>query len=174
MLFDRVRGAVYHAHPICIAEVLWLLGIRGNPRPVRSDHCLGPSAAGQSRQNQPAREELPPLAETSITAIRSYPAILPHLNLGTPLGTAWDVPEILSLDKATSISYRRFRVNHSPAFRSVLKLLQSAGNSRPPGRALQAIFQALGLPALVLCAVKLTMKGTLCLANWTIELPAHR
>jgi predicted nucleic acid-binding protein len=93
--------------PICIAEVLWLLGNPGDPRVLSAqNHLLGAVSRGGIEAINLLPEDYACIAELNQN-YADLPVDFADLTLVT-LSERLDVAEILSLDSDFDI-YRRFR-----------------------------------------------------------------
>jgi predicted nucleic acid-binding protein len=93
--------------PICIAEVLWLLGNPGDPRVLSAqNHLLGAVSRGAIEAINLLPEDYARIAELN-QRYADLPGDFAELTLVT-ISERLDVAEILSLDSDFDI-YRRFR-----------------------------------------------------------------
>ena len=104
--FDQ-NAAQLITSPICIAEVLWLLGNPGDPRVLSAqNHLLGAVSRGAIEATNLLPEDYARIAELN-QRYADLPGDFAELTLVT-ISERLDVAEILSLDSDFDI-YRRFR-----------------------------------------------------------------
>lgn len=104
--FDQ-NAAQLITSPICIAEVLWLLGDPGDSRVLAAqNHLLGAVSSGGIEAINLLAEDYARIAELN-QRDADLPGDFADLTLVT-LSERLDIPEILSLDSDFDI-YRRFR-----------------------------------------------------------------
>jgi len=104
--FDQ-NAAQLITSPICIAEVLWLLGNPGDPRVLSAqNHLLGAVSRGAIEAINLLPEDYARIAELN-QRYADLPGDFAELTLVT-ISERLDVAEILSLDSDFDI-YRRFR-----------------------------------------------------------------
>jgi predicted nucleic acid-binding protein len=104
--FDH-NAAQLITSPICIAEVLWLLGDPGDPRVLAAqNHLLGAVSLGGIEVINLQPEDFARIAELN-TRYADLPGDFADLTL-VAISERLDVGEILSLDSDFDI-YRRFR-----------------------------------------------------------------
>lgn len=104
--FDH-NAAQLITSPICIAEVLWLLGDPGDPRVLAAqNHLLGAVSLGGIEVINLQPEDFARIAELN-TRYADLPGDFADLTL-VAISERLDVAEILSLDSDFDI-YRRFR-----------------------------------------------------------------
>jgi predicted nucleic acid-binding protein len=104
--FDR-NAAQLITSPICIAEVLWLLGNSGDPRVLSAqNHLLGAVSRGAIEAINLLPEDYARIAELN-QRYADLPGDFADLSLVT-ISERLDIAEILSLDSDFDI-YRRFR-----------------------------------------------------------------
>ena len=104
--FDQ-NAAQLITSPICIAEVLWLLGDPGDPRVLAAqNHLLGAVSRGGIEAINLLPEDYARIAELN-QRDADLPADFADLSLVT-LSERLDIAEILSLDSDFAV-YRRFR-----------------------------------------------------------------
>ena len=104
--FDR-NAAQLITSPICIAEVLWLLGIPGDPRVLAAqNHLLGAVSRGGINAINLVPEDYARIAELN-QCYADLPGDFADFTLVT-LSERLDIADILSLDSDFDV-YRRFR-----------------------------------------------------------------
>ena len=104
--FDQTSAQLISS-PICIAEVLWLLGVPGDPRVLMAqNHLLGAVSRGGLEAINLLPEDYGRVAELN-ERYADLPGDFADLTL-VALSERLDVKEILSLDADFDV-YRRFR-----------------------------------------------------------------